>query len=44
MIDMQRVEISRKSGEQDDIRFGDGSPWAFPLIADDEIIKRLDRP
>ena len=36
MIDMERIEISRESGEQDDIRFGHGSSRALPLIADDE--------
>ena len=39
MIDMQRIEISGEAREQDDIGFGDGSPWAFPLVADQEIIK-----
>ncbi len=39
MVDVERIEISGESGEQDDIRFGYGSSWALPLIANDEIIK-----
>ena len=39
MIHMERIEISGESREQDDIRFGDGSSRALPLIADHEIIE-----
>ena len=39
MIDMQRIEVSRQTGEEDDIGFRHGSSWALPLIADHEIIE-----
>jgi hypothetical protein len=39
MINMKRIEIARQSCEEDNISFGDGSPWALPLITDREIIK-----
>jgi hypothetical protein len=39
MVDMEGVEVSGESGEQDHIRFRHGPSRAFPLIADDKIIK-----
>jgi hypothetical protein len=39
MVNMEGVEISGQSGEQDNIRFGHSSSWALPLIADNKIIK-----
>jgi hypothetical protein len=39
MVDVQRVEVSGESGEQDDIGFRHGPPWALPFIADDKIIE-----
>ena len=39
MIDMQRIEVSGKAREEDDIRFRDGPSRAFPLITDDKIIE-----
>jgi hypothetical protein len=44
MIDVQWIEISGKAGEHDDFGLRDGSPWAFPLFTDFEIIERHDRP
>jgi hypothetical protein len=44
VIDMQWVIISRETGEEDDVRFGNGASRALPLVADREIIKRPDRP
>jgi len=42
MIDMKRIEVSRESGEEDNIGFRYSPSWALPLIADDEIIERPD--
>jgi hypothetical protein len=39
MIGMKRIEISRETREEDNIGFGHGSSWAFPLISDCEIIE-----
>jgi len=39
MVDVEGVEIPGESGEQDDIGFRHGPPWALPLIADDKIIE-----
>jgi hypothetical protein len=42
VIDMQRVIISRQTGEQNDIRFRHSPARAFPLVAYREFIKRPD--
>ena len=42
MIDMERIKISRQTGEENDVGFRHGPSWAFPLITDHEIIKRPD--
>ena len=39
MIDVQWVEVSRKTREQDDIRLRYGPSWALPLVTDDEIVE-----
>ncbi len=42
MVDVERVEVSGESGEQDNIGFRNRPPWALPLIADDKIIEKPD--
>jgi len=39
MIDMERIEVSRQTGEDDDIGLRYGPTWALPLIADHEIVE-----
>jgi len=39
MIDMQRVIISRQTGEENDIGFRHGPSWALPFVSDREIIE-----
>jgi hypothetical protein len=36
------VEISRESGEKHHVSLGHGSSRAFPLVADDQVIKTED--
>ena len=42
VVDVDRVEIAGKTGEVDDIGLGDRASWAFPLVADDQVIKTED--
>ena len=39
MIDVQGIEVSRQTGEEDDIGFRHGPSWALPLVTDHEIIE-----
>jgi hypothetical protein len=39
MIYVERVEIARQTREPDDVRLGHGPARAFPLVANDEIVK-----
>ena len=39
VVDMQRIEVPGKTGEQNDIRFRDSPAWAFPLIPDHKIVE-----
>ena len=43
MINMQRIEVARQAGEENNIGFRDGSPWALPLVTDrrDHRMSRL---
>jgi hypothetical protein len=40
MVDMQRIEVSRQPGENDDVRFRDSPSRAFPFLADHKFVKR----
>jgi hypothetical protein len=42
MVDMQRIEVSRQPGENDDIRFRDSPSRAFPFLADHKFVERSD--
>jgi hypothetical protein len=42
MIDMQRIEVTRETGKEDDIGFRDRSSWTLPFVTDDEVIERAD--
>jgi hypothetical protein len=39
MIDMKRIEVSRQTGEEYNIRFRNGPTWALPLVTDHKIIE-----
>ena len=39
VVDMEGVKVTRKSGEQDHVRFGHGSSRALPLIANHKVVK-----
>jgi hypothetical protein len=42
MIDVQRIEVTRETGKEDDIGFRDGSSWTLPFVTDDKVIERAD--
>jgi hypothetical protein len=42
MVDVKGIEVSRESGEKHHVSFGHGPSRAFPLVADDQVIKTED--
>ena len=41
MIHMEWIVVSGKTGEENDVCFGDGPAGAFPLVADIKVVERL---